>query len=61
VQPGGDMQVHPRGLQVSARVIVEQHLAATGHAGKRQYLADGAARHRARRRDDAVPADFRDE
>ena len=44
MQPCRDVEIGARRLEKGARVIVNQHFAALGHAGQREDRIDGAAR-----------------
>jgi hypothetical protein len=54
VQAAGDVQIGARRLEEAARMVVEQHLAPLGDAGKGEHGVDGAARHDARIRERTV-------
>jgi hypothetical protein len=61
VQAGGHVEVRPGRIQAAARVVVQQHLAALGHARQGQDHVHRAARHRAGGGDDPVPVHLGDE
>ncbi len=61
VHLGRHGEVGARGREVTTGMVVQQHLARPGDARERQHAIDRAPRHRARRHEDPVAVQFRDE